>query len=281
MGGNSRMGKKKELVTIQNDRPVTSSVLVAEEFGRNHKELLRTIRNMLKDFEPSNDEGLGGRRKFALSSTPPFSWFFETTYTNLQNKEQPMFLITKEGFQLLLGEIQTKKARQIRLGFVLAFQKAEQSQKIIQSLSEQNQKLVNQVETLVNKNQELNERVLLLSTPDFLPQPNPERLKDLNREFNRVIESLLEDGRNRGDIRRRLYRDICSDYEDEFGEDLEQKLEEYKESWLRQYESKKKLGPVPRNILRPSEIKSATVYHLFGTNQKLCQRVLSWLSNRE
>lgn len=41
----------KDLVTIQNDQPITTSRIVAEKFGKEHFNVVRDIRNLIKDFE--------------------------------------------------------------------------------------------------------------------------------------------------------------------------------------------------------------------------------------
>ena len=60
-----------------------TSLKVAEHFGKNHKEVLRAIENLECSAE-------FGRRNFAPSS-----------YKNTQNKLQPMYEITKNGFAFL------------------------------------------------------------------------------------------------------------------------------------------------------------------------------------
>lgn len=62
------------------------STEIAEMVGREHKEVLRDIRNVI--------EHLGGERKSAQS------YFIDSTYRNSQNKELPCFLLTKKGCEL-------------------------------------------------------------------------------------------------------------------------------------------------------------------------------------
>ena len=63
-----------------------TSLQVAESFGKNHRDVLRDIRQLL---EP--DEDGFGERNFALSS-----------YLSEQNKELPMYVMSKDGFVLLV-----------------------------------------------------------------------------------------------------------------------------------------------------------------------------------
>ena len=69
-----------------NDQAVTSSLLIAEKFGKGHKHVLDAIRELIKGF--------------AENSADPM--FEETTYINEQNKQAyPMFLMNRDGFTLL------------------------------------------------------------------------------------------------------------------------------------------------------------------------------------
>lgn len=67
-----------------NDQAVTSSLLIAEKFGKSHDNVLRDIRNLIQGGVLKNDE------------TPMFE---EATYINEQNKQAyPMFLMNRDGF---------------------------------------------------------------------------------------------------------------------------------------------------------------------------------------
>jgi hypothetical protein len=60
---------------------------------KRHEDLLRLIRSRMKE------AGEWGLRNFA-----------ESSYLNLQGKEQPMFIMTKDGYQFLVGRMTGKKA---------------------------------------------------------------------------------------------------------------------------------------------------------------------------
>lgn len=80
-----------ELIVFNfHDAEVVDSREVAEWIGKNHKELLRDIRNYIEILEN------GGERKIAQSD-----FFIQSTYTNSQNKEQPCYLLTKKGSEMV------------------------------------------------------------------------------------------------------------------------------------------------------------------------------------
>lgn len=94
-----------------NDQAVTSSLLIAEKFGKSHDNVLRGIRNLIQGGVLKNDE------------TPMFE---ETTYINEQNKQvYPMFLMNRDGFTLLAMGFTGKRAMQFKLEYIKAFNKME------------------------------------------------------------------------------------------------------------------------------------------------------------
>ena len=74
-----------DLVFVQNEATLTNSLLVAEKFKRNHRDVLESIRNLLTSAENS----------------AVLQMFVETQYVNEQGKELPMFVMKREGFTLL------------------------------------------------------------------------------------------------------------------------------------------------------------------------------------
>lgn len=93
-----------------NDQAVTSSLLVAEKFGKEHKHVLDSIRKLI--------EGCA-----EISADPIFE---ETTYVNEQNGQvYPMFLMNRDGFSLLVMGFNGKKAMQFKLDYINEFNKME------------------------------------------------------------------------------------------------------------------------------------------------------------
>lgn len=107
--------KDTTLVFIQNDTPLTTSHTVAEKFGKNHRDVLKAIRELITQTE--------GMRKNA--HTPMFT---ETTWTNEQNGQiYPQYVMTRDGFALLAMGFTGKKALEFKLKFIDAFNRMEQA----------------------------------------------------------------------------------------------------------------------------------------------------------
>lgn len=88
-----------------------SSLEVAEMVGREHKEVLRDIRNIISQL---------GESKNAQS------YFIESTYHNSQNKELPRYLLTKKGCELYGTRMTGEKGTQFAVKYINRFNEMEE-----------------------------------------------------------------------------------------------------------------------------------------------------------
>lgn len=91
---------------------VVDSRDVARMVEKNHKDLLRDVRGYIEVMEKS------GERKFA-----PSDFFIQTTYINSQNKEQPCYLLTKKGCDMVANKMTGEKGVLFTAAYVTAFEK--------------------------------------------------------------------------------------------------------------------------------------------------------------
>lgn len=94
-----------------NNQATTTSLKIAEVFEKNHKNILRDIKNLECPIE-------FGRLNFELSS-----------YINSQNKEMPCYEVTRDGFTLLAMGFTGKKATEWKVKYINAFNKMEETLK--------------------------------------------------------------------------------------------------------------------------------------------------------
>lgn len=91
----------------ESNQPLTNSKLVAEVFGKEHRNVVRDIKNLIEGGVLKNEQ------------TPMFE---ETTYINEQNKQSyPMFVMNQDGFTLLAMGFNGKKAMEFKLKYIEAF----------------------------------------------------------------------------------------------------------------------------------------------------------------
>lgn len=97
----------ENLVEIKNNQVITSSRQVAECFGKEHKNVLRDIKEILA----------------AQNSATRF--FYETTFEN-RGKQYPMYLMNRDGFSLLVMGFTGREALQWKIKYIEAFNAMEQ-----------------------------------------------------------------------------------------------------------------------------------------------------------
>lgn len=123
-----------------NDQAVTSSLLIAEKFGKEHKNVMQSIRNLI-----------GGTAENSAIA----EMFSESRYLNEQNKEQPMFLMNRDGFTLLAMGFTGKKAMQFKLEYIKAFNSMEAQIKASQKPKSQLEILQMSINQLVEQEHRL------------------------------------------------------------------------------------------------------------------------------
>lgn len=102
----------KELVFKgESNQVLTNSLLVADKFGKNHKHVLDAIRELISSAEKS----------------AVLKMFVPSTYIASNNKENPMFIMNRDGFTLLAMGFTGEKALQFKLEYINAFNKMEEA----------------------------------------------------------------------------------------------------------------------------------------------------------
>ena len=114
--------------------PVTDSLKVAEAFGKEHRTILRAIRNLL---EPERrtaqncavvQEHNGLKIEPVGNEAPAHAkWFYESAYFNEQGKAQPLFIMNRDGFSLLAMGLTGAQAMQFKVKFIEQFNRMEQA----------------------------------------------------------------------------------------------------------------------------------------------------------
>lgn len=149
----------------QNDQVLTNSLIVAKVFNKEHSKVLRDITNLKcsKEFREAN---------FGLSS-----------YVSEQNKEFPMYVMTKDGFTFLVMGYTGQKAAEFKESYINAFNRMEAE------LKSQQAKQLTAAESLLQSVQLLvaHERQLSL-----LEQKQENMQKAMNGLFDRVNSLSFE-----------------------------------------------------------------------------------------
>lgn len=91
------------VVSIVNNQTITTSINVADVFGKRHDDVLKAIRSL-------NTPELFNARNFAGAE-----------YTDAKGEKRPMFNLTRDGFTILVMGFTGKKAMQFKLAYIEAF----------------------------------------------------------------------------------------------------------------------------------------------------------------
>jgi len=99
-----------DLVYKSNDnQALTNSLLVAEKFGKEHRNVIRDVDNLKKDV--LNFEQM----------------FIDSTYSDSYGRDQRMYIMNRDGFTLLVMGFTGKNALQFKLDYINAFNQMEQA----------------------------------------------------------------------------------------------------------------------------------------------------------
>lgn len=119
----------------QQGNPVTTSKLVAAKFGRDHKNVLQTIDQILADSQlPDNEQSLTSQPLQNKLREYFYEYQEETKVGNGGSKMSRVFLMSRKGFDLVVMQFKGKKALQFKIEFIEAF---DAMQKEIQRLQAQ------------------------------------------------------------------------------------------------------------------------------------------------
>lgn len=109
-------GNPQALVTSYNGVLVADSLEVAERFGKSHKNVLQTIDNLVTNLAA----------EFSATNAESESYFIPSDYQN-RGKTYKKYLLTRDGFSLLVMGFTGPAALHWKLLYIEAFNKMEQT----------------------------------------------------------------------------------------------------------------------------------------------------------
>lgn len=109
-------GNPQALVTSYNGVLVADSLVVADQFGKRHADVLRTIDGLITEVATQN----------CVTNAEPESYFIPSDYQN-RGKTYKKYLLTRDGFSLLVMGFTGPAALHWKLLYIEAFNKMEQA----------------------------------------------------------------------------------------------------------------------------------------------------------
>lgn len=177
----------KDTVTEINGVPVTTSLKIAEVFGKPHNDVLKRIRSAHENYKIN--EG-----KISHVSFP----FVEAAYKDTKGEERPMFYLTEEGFSFVVMGFTGDKAALWKWKYISAFKAMQEK------LSKKQQKPMTLAEITLNNCQAIVdlERKAIQHDQDI--QDLKSAVSELQHPFNRSNSNLFRLNRQVGDHEERI-----------------------------------------------------------------------------
>lgn len=238
----------KLTVINHNGIEVVDSREVAEMIERNHKELLRDIRNYAGIIENSTE------RNFALSD-----FFIPNTYMDSTGRTLPCYLLTKKGCDMVANKMTGEKGVLFTAAYVTAFEKMRETLTNTKPMTQaelilaQSQLMVEQERrlTALERRTERTEGAMQ-RTMDIFGAPACEAddwCEKMNHEINTIVEQY---GLNHQTFRSELYTQV----EQEAGVDI----------GIRQ---KRRRNRMKENGATTTECKNVSKLSIVGSDKKL------------
>lgn len=194
-----------KLVFVENNQVVTDSLKIAEVFTKQHKDVLRDIRN------------LACSEEFAERN------FAQSYYINSQNKEMPMYYMNQKGFTLLVMGYTGKEAMKYKETYINEFERMENELKKPRYLSEREQLMASMKLTL-----EAAEEIAAVkeTVQDVVGEVKEVRLMvehqitldhGEQRRVQKAIASKVYETTLDSDLRKKYFGELHRDVKDRFG----------------------------------------------------------------
>ncbi|MBR0251947.1 MAG: Rha family transcriptional regulator [Synergistaceae bacterium] len=168
--------------------PMVDSRFVADVFEKNHQHVMESIRNLL-------DDKSGYSLEFRQSN------FRQSSYVNAQNKKQPCYIMTRDGFTALVMGFTGKKANYFKERYIKRFNEMEEQIKCIQSLREQHPQLTEAIKSVhenpqfyhySNEMDMLNRLVLGMTAKEYREKHNIPKSEPIRSYFTPAQAELMK-----------------------------------------------------------------------------------------
>ena len=194
-----------ELVIMHDKQVVTTSLKVAEIFEKEHRDVMKSIRNLTA-------------QNFAVKKM-----FVEDSYLNSRNQQQPMFYMNRDGFTLLAMGFTGSKAMEFKLKYIDAFNKMEKQIKeetqfrLPTNLNEMSTMFYSVMKDQDKKIEEQGEKVNFLMNLSGLTSPrNKELTKARNKKIIQVCGGSESNSYQDKSLRSKLYNELFKSYRHRF-----------------------------------------------------------------
>lgn len=190
-------------ITYDNNhqQPVVSSLTVARDFGKQHKDVLKAVERHIADLNSTGEK---------------VRWFFESIYEDKKGESRKQYLMNRDGFSLLVMSFNnTRDVLEWKLKYIQAFNEMEEKlrNKLPSTPEEKLDLLVEVAHNQKDKVEKIDERVTHLETNARIDPTQYGYIGSLvNKRLQAVKEVYKYDWNKQqcGVLRHGINKDICS-----------------------------------------------------------------------
>lgn len=197
-----------DLVIMHEQQAVTTSLILAEAFEKEHSKVIRAIENKLKMTQAKN--GLSGM-------------FAEATYTDKSGKQNKMYYLNRDGFTFIAMGFTGKKADEFKLKYIDAFNKMEKRIKegtqfrLPTNLTEMSTMIYSVMEDQDRKIEEQNKKVdYLMDLSGLTSSRSKELAKARNKKIIQVCGGSESNSYKDKGLRSKIYKELFKSFKKSF-----------------------------------------------------------------
>ncbi|MYV14816.1 Rha family transcriptional regulator [Ligilactobacillus salivarius] len=198
----------KDLVIMHDQQAVTTSLVLAEAFEKQHKHVIEAIEKKISTAENS-----------ALLK----NMFIEDSYIASNSKQNKMYYLNRDGFTFIAMGFTGKKADEFKLKYIDAFNKMENQIKektqfrLPKNLTEMSTMFFDVMKDQDKKIEEQSEKVNFLMNLSGLTSPrNKELTKARNKKIIQVCGGSESNSYQDKSLRSKLYNELFKSYRHRF-----------------------------------------------------------------
>ena len=197
-----------DLVIMHEQQAVTTSLVLAEAFGKQHKNVIQAISSKINSAENSAQY----RKMFA-----------EATYTDKSGKQNKMYYLNRDGFTFIAMGFTGKKADEFKLKYIDAFNKMEKQIKeqtqfrLPTNLTEMSTMIYSVMEDQDRKIEEQNKKVdYLMDLSGLTSSRSKELAKARNKKIIQVCGGSESNSYKDKGLRSKLYKELFKSFKKSF-----------------------------------------------------------------
>lgn len=164
------------VIIVENGEPMTTSLKIAEMFGKKNQHVIRDIENAIEKIESVHEA--------RPNLDAPI--FEETIYLDRQGKERKMYKLNKDAFVFVVMGYQTKKATEVKLEYINRFNSMQKQLEQVELSDQQTNLITAEAHKMQAENERLKELRLAMNQADKL-----ERNDLSERLLEKEVETLV------------------------------------------------------------------------------------------